>query len=96
MGSALAIVAAANNDVSLVGSPLDDNIIDNLGGGKPHPGLKVQVPENVMPIKSDDTRAAMLQKADVVVIGVSSPGVAWALDKLKPVSYTHLTLPTKA
>lgn len=82
MGSALATVAAANNHVTLVGSPLDDNIIDELKRSKQHPTLQVELP-GVVAATSNEIDEATLANADVIVIGVSSPGVEWALSAIQ-------------
>ncbi len=80
MGSALASVAAANNEVTLVGSPLDDSIIDGLKLNHTHSGLQLKLPVDVVAVKSSDINDAIFANADVVVLGVSSPGVDWALN----------------
>lgn len=83
MGSALACVAAENNDVTLIGSPLDDHIIECVKQGKAHPNLNHLLPQNITGLASSDLTHQLLQAADIIVIGVSSPGVAWALNELK-------------
>ena len=79
MGSALACVAAANNDVTLVGSPLDKLIITEIKQGNAHPGLRHTLPSTITTTADGDLRDDTMQNADVIVIGVSSPGVNWAL-----------------
>jgi len=54
MGSALASVAAAANQVTLVGSPLDNHIIDKLKKAEPHPTLHVNLPETVSGISASE------------------------------------------
>ena len=83
MGSALASVAAENNDVSLIGSPLDDHFVGNIKLGKPHPTLQHKLPINIAATLASEVSRDIMQNADVIVIGVSSPGVAWALDTIK-------------
>lgn len=83
MGSALAIPAReAGNDVTLVGSPLDDDIVAALRRGAPHPTLDVRLPESIASVAEADLEDATLAAADVVVIGVSSPGIDWIVDRL--------------
>jgi len=83
MGSALASVAAATNTVTLVGSPLDDQIIDDVKNANPHPTLKVKLPEAIVGVNCNELDRETMDCADVIVIGVSSPGVQWALDTIE-------------
>jgi len=80
MGSALANVAAVNNKVTLVGSPLDNDIIERLNKDQHHTGLQITLSEKIVAIKSSDMNAELMANAEVIVMGVSSPGVTWALD----------------
>lgn len=82
MGSALAAVAAKNNDVLLVGSPLDDHIVDAIQNQQPHPGLRLALPQNINTVHQVNLDKASMPHTDVVVIGVSSPGVDWALNTI--------------
>lgn len=83
MGSALCVPAANNgNKVTLVGSPLDDAIIDSLNGSRHHPTLDVHLPDSIEAIKNNDCDIPLLQSADVIIIGVSSPGIDWVTDKI--------------
>ena len=97
MGSALASVAAENNEVVLVGSPLDSHIIECLQSGKSHPTLRHQMPENIASLSVSEVDEATLQNAEVIVLGVASPGVDWALDILRSCKATPniLALVTK-
>lgn len=81
MGTALAMTAACHSDNTtyLVGSPLDDDFIHSINSNRWHPTLSVNVPENITALREKDAGAEVIQEADVLVIGVSSPGVAWAV-----------------
>jgi len=83
MGSALANVAAVNNEVTLVGSPLDNGIIEQIKNGKPHPDLRVNLNERIVATASNELTDATMKIAEVIVLGVSSPGVDWAVELLK-------------
>lgn len=88
MGTSLAVPAADNgHEVTVAGSPLDDAIIDRLRGGGAHPKLDHALPETVRPIRDADLTAAA---ADLVIMGVSSPGIGWAVERLRGL----LTRPT--
>ncbi len=79
MGSALSVPAAAsaNNQVTLVGSPLDDALIDAVQNDRAHPTLQATIPDAVHAIKLSELDSNTLTIADIIVIGVSSPGIEW-------------------
>ncbi len=83
MGSALAAVASNNNDVTLIGSPLDDEIVNALENGHAHPTLTLSIPETIKPLYFNQINGEVLQNADVIIIGVSSPGIDWALSVIE-------------
>ncbi len=85
MGSALAIAAASHetNSVRLVGSPLDNEIVDSIHHNRHHPTLSVDVPETVLALHEASLNEEIVRQADIIVIGVSSPGVPWAVNTIK-------------
>ena len=85
MGSALAVPAAAHpsNRITLAGSPLDDDIVEAVARDRHHPTLDARIPEAVRVCRDEALDGATLVGADVVVLGVSSPGVAWAVERLE-------------
>ena len=84
MGSALAITAASNpaNSVLLIGSPLDNDILDSINDNRWHPALKIQIPDNISILHEQKIAIEHVQEADIIVIGVSSPGFEWAVDTI--------------
>ena len=77
MGSALAFPAAENgHEVRLVGSPLDDEIIDACIATNRHPKFDRDFPVGVKYYKVGDWKSAV-DGADFVIGGVSSFGVDW-------------------
>jgi glycerol-3-phosphate dehydrogenase (NAD(P)+) len=84
MGSALAVPAADNgNRVLLAGTPLDTDAIALMKQpAGVHPKLDLPLPESVTPLADADLTAAHVESADFVVVGVSSPGVSWAVQRL--------------
>ncbi len=82
MGSALAVPACERNEVTLVGSPIDDSIIRELQAGRHHPTLDVMLPSGILAVRANELQAEHLLQADVIIFGVSSPGIPWALDLL--------------
>ena len=85
MGSALAFPARENgNQVRLVGTPLDRDIIDCCKQTGKHPKLPLPFPAGVEYYQIEDVRSA-LQGADMVIGGVSSFGVEWFGDEILPI-----------
>ena len=84
MGSALAFPARENgNEVRLVGTPLDREIIDTCSQTNRHPKFEKDFPVGVQYYQIEDMEIA-LQNADLVIGGVSSFGVEWFGDYVLP------------
>ena len=78
MGSAFSTPLADNGHrVRLVGTHLDDEIIEELHESGVHPRLRVKLPTSVTPYSYDRLGEA-IEGADLVVVGVNSLGVEWA------------------
>lgn len=77
MGSALAFPARENgNEVRLVGTHLDEEIIDNCRAHNRHPKFNRDFPQGVKFFKVDEMEEA-IRGADMIIGGVSSFGVDW-------------------
>ena len=84
MGSALAFPARENgNEVRLVGSPLDREIIDACIKTNRHPKLEKNFPDGVKYYQIEELELA-LDGADLLIGGVSSFGVEWFGDCVLP------------
>src|SRR5262245_66207651 len=84
MGTAVTYPASDNgNDVRLVGTHLDDEIIESCKGKHFHPRLQRELAPNVRPFFDTEITEAM-RGADVVVLGVNSRGVHWAAKAIGP------------
>ena len=84
MGSALAFPARENgNEVRLVGTPLDREIIDACRKTGRHPKFKTDFPEGVKYYQIEELDEA-LAGADLIIGGVSSFGVEWFGDHVLP------------
>lgn len=78
MGSAFSTPLADNGHaVRLVGTHLDDEIIEEIHESGVHPRLRLKLPTTVTPYSYDRLGEAMVD-ADLVVVGVNSLGVEWA------------------
>ena len=84
MGSALAFPARENgNEVRLVGTPLDREIIDACKANNRHPKFDRDFPEGIQYFQIEELMEA-LENADMVIGGVSSFGVDWFSDYVLP------------
>src|SRR5512139_3534874 len=84
MGSAMAWPLSDNGHrVRLVGTHLDTEIIASCLEKRWHPPLRRRLPDSVQPYYSDRVAEA-LEGVNVVVSGVSSPGVHWIGRTLAP------------
>lgn len=86
MGSAMAVpLGHAGHRVALVGTPLDEAIVAAVAAGEAHPGLKVVLGAHVAAHPWTAFPAVMAEPPDLVVLGVSSAGVTWAVGQLAAV-----------
>lgn len=84
MGSALAFPAGENgNEVRLVGTPLDRQIIDTCIQTNQHPKLEKKFPAGVKYYQIEDVDTA-IEGATMIIGGVSSFGVDWFGDVILP------------
>jgi glycerol-3-phosphate dehydrogenase (NAD(P)+) len=84
MGGAFCLpLVDRGHEVRLVGTPLDEEIIASLRRDGTHPKMKLALPAQVRPYAHGELDAA-LAGADMVVLGVSSAGVDWALEVVGP------------
>ena len=84
MGTALTVPASDNgHQVVLAGTPLDEAAVASMqGAGRKHPRLDEPLPANVRVIPDAALTADDTDRADLIVIGVSSPGINWAVERL--------------
>jgi len=85
MGSAFTMPLADNgHSISLVGTHLDTDIIEEIHESHVHPRLKSRLRDSVIPY-TYDRLGEEIQDADLVVVGVNSLGIDWAGEMLHPV-----------
>lgn len=83
MGSAFCVpLCDTGNNVRLVGTHLDEDIVSELKEGRAHPRLGIILPDRVTAFGVAELEQAFTEPADLVVLGVSSAGVDWAIEKL--------------
>ncbi len=84
MGTAIAWPLSDNGHlVRLVGTHLDDEIIEACRQRRYHPALKRKIPAGVMPYFAADIAEA-LDGVDIIVSGVNSQGVHWIGKAISP------------
>jgi glycerol-3-phosphate dehydrogenase (NAD(P)+) len=82
--------------VRLVGTHLDDAIIEHIQSSGKHPKLNVTMPKSISVHGHGDFSKALGSDTNLLLLGVSSAGVDWAIEKLagalkKPVSVVMIT-----
>ena len=84
MGSAFAVPCADNsNEVFLVGSFLEDKVIDEIKNlHNFHPILKSQLTKNIKVLKFSEFKDEIKDNIDLLVVGVSSKGIEWIGDEI--------------
>ena len=98
MGSAFCFPAAdARHSVRLVGTHLDLEWIHGVRETGVHPKLKMKLPEQVLAFTHDQLSEALNPACDLLVLGVSSAGIPWAVEQLAPLigNTTPILLLTK-
>ena len=85
MGSAFTLpLADAGSAVRLVGTHLDTALIEGIRRDRVHPRLQAPLPAQVRPYQHDQLAEALDSSVDLVVLGVSSAGINWAIERLRP------------
>jgi glycerol-3-phosphate dehydrogenase (NAD(P)+) len=86
MGSAMAFPACDNgHEVRLVGTHFDQAIIDSVAKTGRHPRLNVKLPDGVKAYSHVDFGKALGRDSDLIILGLSSAGIGWAIERLREV-----------
>jgi glycerol-3-phosphate dehydrogenase (NAD(P)+) len=76
------ILGAGVMQVTLVGTHLDNGIIQSVRQSRLHPKLKVTLPSQVEAVEHGQLGAVLQDSPDFILLGVSSAGVGWAIEQL--------------
>ena len=88
MSTAFAYPCSDNkHDVSIVGTFLENDFIDELNKNHFHSGLNLEVLKTIKFFKHDSIKEVFKIEPDLIVLGVSSKGINWAAEVLEKVSY---------
>ena len=83
MGTAFSFPCSDNNhSVSVIGTHLENDFIDQINLKKKHPTLNCDVPKNINFVKFEKLGQEINNKVDLIVIAVISNGVEWASNEL--------------
>jgi glycerol-3-phosphate dehydrogenase (NAD(P)+) len=84
MGSAMAVplAAAGATRIDLVGTHLDETVVRSVQGNGLHPRLNVTMPDGVRAHGWRHFGEVVTPETRLIVLGVSSAGVEWAIDRL--------------
>ena len=84
MGSAFAVPCLENkNDVSLIGTHLEDNLINNIKSKNNfHPALNVELPTKLKVEKHEKLKVILEEGVDIIVAGISSVGIEWFVNQI--------------
>ena len=86
MGTAFSFPCSDNNHaVSIIGTYLENNFIDQINSSRKHPALNCEVPKNVRFSKFEKLEEEINKKVDLIVIAVISKGIEWASQELSKV-----------
>jgi glycerol-3-phosphate dehydrogenase (NAD(P)+) len=97
MGTAMVLPFSDRGySVRLVGTHLDEAIIASVRARNFHPNLKVTLPKGIKAYSHGEFANALGQDTDLILLGVSSAGVGWAVDRLcetlkKPIPVLMIT-----
>ena len=88
MGTAFAYPCCDNkHDVSILGTHLENDIIDNLNSKYFHPGLNLKVLNTIKFFKYELINESLKKKPDLIVVAVNSKGIDWISQELKKISH---------
>ena len=86
MGTAFSVPCADNNhNISIVGSHLENDFIDQINLNKKHPALNCEFPKSVTFFKFAKLNEEINKKIDLIVIAVVSKGIEWVSLELSKV-----------
>ncbi len=87
MGTAFAYPCVDNkHDVSIIGTHLENQAVEELNKNRFHPGLNLEVIKSIKFFKHESIKEVFKTNPDLIVIGVSSKGINWIAEELNKIS----------
>ena len=86
MGTAFSFPCSDNNHVvSIIGTHLENDFIDQINSKNKHPVLDCEVPKSVKFLKFEKLGQEINKEVDLIVVAVTSKGIEWASIELSKV-----------
>ena len=93
MGTAFSFPCSDNNHVvSIIGTHLENDFIDQINSKKKHPALDCDVPKNVKFSKIEKLEEEINKRVDLIVVAVISKGIEWASIELSKVMKSNIPI----
>jgi len=93
MGTAFSFPCLDNNHaVSIIGTHLENDFIDQINSKKKHPALNCDVQKSVKFLKFEKLGEEINKKVDLVVVAVTSKGIEWASIELSKVLKNNIPI----
>jgi len=93
MGTAFSFPCSDNNhSVSIIGTHLENDFIDQIDSNKIHPGLNCNVPKSVKFLKFEKLGVEIKKNIDLIVVAVTSKGIDWASVELSKVLKNNIPI----
>ena len=86
MGTAFSIPCIDNNhNVSIIGTHLENDFIDQVNSKKKHPALNCELPQKIKFFKFNKLNEEINKKVDLIAVAVVSKGIEWVSLELSKV-----------
>jgi Glycerol-3-phosphate dehydrogenase len=93
MGTAFSFPCSDNgHSVSIIGTHLENDFIDQINSTKKHPALDCEVQKNVKFFKFEKLKEEISKKIDLIVIAVTSKGIEWASNEISKVLKNNIPI----
>jgi len=93
MGTAFSFPCSDNNhSISVVGTHLENDFIDQINSNRKHPSLECEVPKDVKFLRFQKFEEEANKKIDLIVVAVISKGIEWASLELSKVLKNNIPI----
>ena len=93
MGTAFSYPCSDNNHkVTIIGTHLENDFIDQVNSKKKHPILDTAISKNVKFLKIEKLKEEINKKVDVIVVAVISKGIEWASLELSKILKNNIPI----
>ena len=93
MGTAFSFPCSDNGHlVSIVGTHLENDFIDQIKSSKKHPALNCEISKNITFSKFEKLQEEINKKIDLIVVAVASKGIEWVSVELSKVMKNNVPI----